>query len=58
MKQFEVAVYSNAVVKNIYRVSAADRGEALDLARGGTVECKSQEVYGEEESDVEIEEIE
>ena len=58
MKQFDVAIYSNAVVKNIYRVSATDRAEALDLARGGTVECKSQEVYGEEETDVEIEEVE
>ena len=26
MKQFDVAIYSNAVVKNIYRVSATDRG--------------------------------
>jgi hypothetical protein len=58
VNRYEVAVYSNAVVKNIYRVSATSRVEALDQVRGGTVECQSQEVYGEEETDVEIELIE
>ena len=54
MKRYEVTITSNAVVKHIYHVTAKTPAQALALARGGDVECHSEEVYGEQETDAAI----
>jgi hypothetical protein len=57
MPLYEISVSGNAWVTTTYRVEADSSEEAERLVRAGEVEAHGEDVSGQEETYVEVEEI-